>query len=230
MSNINVKNNGRVRWLYGCLIFFTYSCNSADHGAAKNQKSLTGPLHSAATTMLLNKIDLLALTVRSGDVITRTGNDFTSQSLRLLNQNDQTFSHCGVACVENDTVFVYHALGGEWNPGATLQKEVFRSFASPENNNRLGIYRPALSNKTAAKLLQTVHTQYKNKLPFDMDFNLKTDDKMYCAEFVCKSFLTASDSSIKFKHSFLKAFEFVGVDDIFTDTIFKKIASIKYSL
>ncbi len=179
-------------------------------------------------TAAFTRIDSLKKWIQSGDVITRTGNDFTSQSLRTLNKRDSTFSHCGIASIEQDTVFVYHALGGEWNPDAALKKEFFISFANPYDNNMLGVYRPNLKTDIRYNLIKTIQKYYGSKLRFDMNFDLASNDKMYCAEFVYKSFLNASDSTIKFHHSFIQTFEFVGIDDIFMDSIFKKIAIIKF--
>ncbi len=108
-------------------------------------------------------------------------------------------------------------------------REPFEKFVSAIDNNAFGIYRPVeevIKNKvvTASKKI------YAAKIPFDMKFDLTTDDKLYCAEFVIKTFEHASQDKIKFNHSFIKKFEFVGIDDITGNKLFKKITAVKYPL
>ncbi len=61
-------------------------------------------------------------------MVLRTGNDFTSESLRQLSFTDKTYSHCGIASIENDSIFIYHALGGEWNPDEKLRRDPIELF------------------------------------------------------------------------------------------------------
>lgn len=175
-------------------------------------------------------VDIAALQkrIRSGDLVTRTGNDFTSQSLRGLNRRNKDWSHCGIASVENDSVFVYHALGGEWNPDEKLRRDPWILFAEPYSNNSAGLFRFALADSTITNLVGTIKEFYRNQLPFDMHFDLATDERMYCAEFIYKSFLIASKYQLRFNRSHINSFEFIGVDDLFLHPLCKKMAEIKY--
>ena len=105
-----------MRWLPGCLIFFLLSCNSKNdyHSLVISKADSIAEAQKNARAFL--QIDSVKKMISTGDLIVRTGNDFTSESLRSLNQRNQTYSHCGIASVENDSLFVYHSLGGEWNP------------------------------------------------------------------------------------------------------------------
>ena len=219
------KITSLIRWLPGCLIFFIHSCsheqaksNAAEYVNADSIKHL-----QAALAKLKSQI-------QSGDIVTRTGNDFTSQSLRMLNRRDQTFSHCSIASIEHDSLFIYHALGGEWNPDQRMLRQSFEEFTDGNENVAAGLFRFNISPLVKEKLLQNVQQLYKKKIKFDMDFDLKTDDKLYCAEFVYKSFLRASDSTVRFHHSFINSFEFIGVDDIILDPRSRKISVVNYRL
>ena len=53
----------------------------------------------AITRRAFIQINAMEKTIHSGDLVTRSGNDFTSKSLRLLNQHDKTYSHCGIASI-----------------------------------------------------------------------------------------------------------------------------------
>ena len=174
------------------------------------------------------QIRAVARDIQTGDLVTRTGNDFTSESLRKLCKRDQTYSHCGIASIENDTLFVYHAMGGEWNPDEKLRRDPWNLFAEPYSNRGIGLFRFDLADSTIRKLMNVVHNFYNSGLAFDMKFDLKTDDKMYCAEFIYKSYLLAADKKMQFNISRIKDFEFVGPDDIFLHPLCKRRAQIVY--
>ena len=204
-----------------------YGCNQSS--ALKIPADVNLKQHKNLQTDLV-QISQLKKLILPGDIITRTGNDFTSQSLKTLNRKDKTFSHCGIASLENDSLFVYHALGGEWNPDQKIKRELFDLFCSPLNNNMVGVYRFKLLQLQKNRLLQQAKMFYKSNILFDLDFDLKTDDKMYCTEFVYKSILKATDSLLTINHSFIKEFEFIGVDDIIHNSLCSKIAVLNYRL
>lgn len=166
--------------------------------------------------------------IQSGDVVTRTGNDFTSESLRLLNQRNKTYSHCGIASIEKDSLFIYHALGGEWNPDEKLRKDSWEVFAEPFSNSGIGIFETKLSEADKKSLVLITKAYHRSGLMFDMKFDLSTDDRMYCAEFIYKVFLKASQLKVKFPHSKIGEFEFIGVDDIFLHPVFENKLEFVY--
>jgi len=216
MELISIQKN---RWLIGCL-FFILSCNQPEK---KIEKAIY-----PVSIEISAKINSLKECVHNGDIITRTGNDFTSENLRLMNIRDKTYSHCGIAFVENDTTFVYHAIGGDFNPNQTLKKEMFETFVNPHENRGFGIYRFNQTKKENLQLKWLCNEYYNIKLPFDMKFDLKTDDKMYCAEFVGKTLELASDQNLKINRSKIQTFEFIGVDDIILHNGSHKITSLVY--
>ncbi len=218
------KINKIIRWQICCLIFFISACtqitNNTDTVEGKNKKM--AKINQAILT--------IQKSIQTGDIITRTGNDFTSESLRSLNQRNQTYSHCGIAIIEHDSVFIYHALGGEWNPNQKLMRETFKNFASPAANKKIGVFGIKANTRIHSNIIKTIYELYHKGITFDMDFDLKTDDKMYCAEFVAKSIEIGSYQTIHFPHSQIKKLEFIGVDDIFLHPLCFKKAEISYKL
>lgn len=224
----------QVRRLPGCLIFLLATqlilCDACrEH---KVRPLVTSAADSAALKQKIanafQSIKSLEKEIRSGDLVTRTGNDFTSQSLRKLNRRDKTYSHCGIASIENDSLFIYHAIGGEWNPDEKLKRDPWVLFAEPYSNNAIGIFRFDLDAVSRKQLISGVHNFYTEGLPFDMDFDLETDDRMYCAEFVSKSITKATNKEIEFTPSRINKFIFVGVDDLFLHPSSKKVNEMHY--
>ena len=203
------------RWQFCCLFVFVDACNSKP---VYNKLILT---HRDSVNILSkNKrafasIEDTKSIIVQGDLILRTGNDFTSESLRKLSSVDKTYSHCGIASIENDTVFVYHALGGEWNPDEKLRRDPLELFCNPIENRGFGIFTFNFNPRQKYCLDSVVKSWYKKGLMFDMDFDLKTNDRMYCAEFVGKAINTATNKQINFSATKINTFEFIAVDNLF---------------
>lgn len=205
------------RWLTGCLLFLLVSCQQKKgyHDWVMTHADTLAQEQRA--TRAFTQIARVAGQVSTGDLILRTGSDFTSEGLRSLNQRDKTYSHCGIASIEHDSLFVYHSLGGEWNPDQRIRRDPFEVFANPNSNRGIGVYRYSLSATEMKALLETVHQLYEGGIMFDMKFDLASDDHMYCAEFVFKSYLMATRGRLLFNISHIGKFAFVGVDDLFLE-------------
>ena len=225
----------KIRWPHGRLIFFgslvftaIISCHSNPQLKPLVLTHQDSVLKEKIIQRAFISIALLKKNIQSGDVVTRTGKDFTSQSLRTLNRRNQVYSHCGIASIENDTLFIYHAIGGEWNPDEKLRRDPWIFFAEPYSNKGIGIFRFQLPDSTLISLIKTVKDFYKQQIKFDMNFDLTTDNRMYCAEFISKSFTKASNQVINFPHSHINGFEFIGVDDIFLHPLCRAKAEMEY--
>lgn len=197
------------RQLLSCLLLFISAC----HSGAPTQTTNVAPTPPKDNREQLHT----ALTfIRTGDMITRTGNDFTSLCLRQFCLTDKTYSHCGIASIENDTVFVYHALGGEFNPDQALLREPLSVFVAPEANNGFGVFRFNMDTAQTRKLITEVHDAYVNRISFDMKFDLSTDDKMYCSEFTAKMFRRGFSNDTMFTPVKTPAMEYLAPDNLFT--------------
>ncbi|MEP6711963.1 MAG: hypothetical protein ABJA37_06095 [Ferruginibacter sp.] len=218
----------KVRWPIGYLIFFCVSCQNSNGTNALPKIVEDTIAKKVSISRAFSQITIVKKIIKSGDIITRTGNDFTSQSLKTLNRRDKTFSHCGIASIEHDTVFVYHALGGDWNPDQKIRRDIFEAFTEPYSNNEIGIFRFAVGDTIIKQIITVTKDFYKKEIMFDMDFNLKTDDRMYCAEFVYKTLVKASAGKLIFPLSHINHFEFIGVDDIFLHPLCHKQIVVRY--
>lgn len=217
------------RWPAGYLLFFLLSCH------LKTPEVQNTVLTAVDSTKMQQRINHALLRIaeiqklaKPGDLITRTGNDFTSESLRILNRRNSTFSHCGIISIENDTVFVYHALGGEFNPDQRICRDPLWLFANPYENRGIGLFRFRLPEQQILPAIDTAKAWRNAGVTFDMDFDLKTNNKMYCAEFVAKAYTAGTNNVLKFNISHIKDFKFIGVDDIFMNLAADSITSAAY--
>lgn len=213
------------RRLCCCLLFFAMACHTQKENAIvlgiAKKDSVTE--HKNAN-MAFVQIHNAQQSVQSGDLILRTGRDYTSEVMRRLSRHDKTYSHCGIASIENDSVFVYHAIGGEWNPNQKLRRDLFALFCNPYENRGFGIYRYSFNNEQKKEILQNARKFYKAGIMFDMQFNLDTDNRMYCSEFVYKAIKPA----FKLKTTTINHITFVAIDNLFPDAGCNEIKRVRF--
>jgi hypothetical protein len=166
-------------------------------------------------TAAFNTIYKNAAAVKQGDLIMRTGRDFTSEAMRQLSLKDKTYSHCGIASIEHDSIFVYHSIGGEWNPDQKLRRDPFDVFCNPFENRGFGIFRYNLTAKENSDLLNIVQNFYKEAIMFDMKFDLSSNERMYCSEFVYKSIEEACQNRISLPTTTINHIKFIAPDNLY---------------
>lgn len=164
-----------------------------------------------------NRVDSNKVFLSDGCIVLRTGNDVISSMFAQLNKTDKTFSHCGIAFRENNQWMVYHSIGGEDNPDEKLRLDTYEQFVRPDHNLGFGICQYNLKPAQVEKLHQIVLDFHRRKVPFDMEFDLSTDERLYCAEMVYKAFHQALAPDTLFEVTDHKAFRYVSTDNIFVN-------------
>jgi len=77
-------------------------------------------------------------------------------------------------------------------------------------------------------LYSIVKNWYKKGLMFDMKFDLTTNDRVYCAEFVSKAISLCTNHRINFSTTKINNFEFVAVDNLFLNSYCVEKKRIRY--
>jgi hypothetical protein len=165
---------------------------------------------------------------KTGDIVVRLGNDMTSEMMRSMNLTDPSYSHAGIISREGDTVFVYHALGGELNPNEQIRKEPLWQFGRPNGSKALGIYRVQMDSATYQRLMEAVHSFYQRHMPFDNSFDLRTKDRLYCTEFVSCCFEQAFKDTGFFQRSTAGGKTYIAPDNLTGNKRALKVAAWKY--
>lgn len=174
----------------------------------------------------------------------RADADFESETIRAMSQQDRTYSHSGIAFIEDGDVFVYNNIGGSENPTEQMMREPFDSFVSPHRKDGFGIYRYQLNDSERVRVHAIVSRLFEEKQQFDKSFDLKTDDKQYCSEMIAKALMKATGNRIKlpttklynfklrdakYKGKILKEFEYYALDNLYLNTFCTPVVRISYS-
>ncbi len=143
----------------------------------------------------------------------------TSEMFREMNKTDKSFSHCGIASIENDSAFVYHAIGGEFNPDQKIKREPIFTFGHAAENKGLAIYRTTKPVTERNKIATAARKCFQQAVPFDMQFNYQTEDRLYCAEFVAKCISRSLQDSSWLHFSTIGKLHYVSIDNLFLSPI-----------
>ncbi len=160
-------------------------------------------------------IDTAVSLLRSGYLVLRTGIGTDSYILSQMNLKDKTYSHCGIVMIENGQAYVYHCIGGEDNPDERLRRDPARFFFSPQHNLGLAVVSYELDTASVSELRKVVTAYYQQRPRFDMQFDLATDDKLYCAEFVYKAMNKTMKDTGYITPTIIYGHKYVGVDNLF---------------
>ena len=186
--------------LFLLFIFLVAACS--DNEGTRNS-SKPAALTDSVLRQRWKIIHSIRDSIREGDLILRCGNDFVSESLRDFSQQEKLFSHSGIALRNNGIMYVYSNMAGDINPDEIMRRDVIDSFLTPANNVAMGVYRYDITIEELQKLKTIINDHYTNQLQFDMNFDLATDNKMYCAEMIAKAVENATNKRLVFPKSLI---------------------------
>ncbi len=176
------------------IILFFAAC-----GQNKNYTT-TKPLSASQKTAL--RIDSLKQMAKDGDLIVRLTDDLVSEQVKLINESDKRYSHAGIIFKINDILKVYNISPDSLDKDE-IKLESLDSFINPEKNISCALYRYALSGKEIQSLKNTLGSFKTKNVAFDWQYNLATDDKMYCAELIDKSLAIATNNRVTIKQTYI---------------------------
>ncbi len=209
----------------GVLVFASMGVSGDDAPAAQPVSPPTDTLAKAWNELA---IDSAISLLQTGNVVLRMGMGAQSHLLAQMNRGNKSFSHCGIVLMEDGYPFIYHSIGGEDNPDARLKRDSAIRFFSPASNTSIAIVRYDLGPGMEKELVQDVRTWYRSRPRFDMQFDLSSDDKLYCTEFVYKVLVKAAKDEAYIPTASVMGREFVGTDNLFTNRHANLVWQVKF--
>lgn len=163
--------------------------------------------------------------LHTGDVVLRMGMGAQSQMLAQMNRGRKDYSHCGIVLVEKGYPFVYHCIGGEDNPDARLRRDSAIRFFSPDRQTAIGIVRYPADTLAERNI---VRNYYRQRPRFDMQFDMSTDDKLYCTEFVYKVLVKTTGQQGYIPTDTVMGHRFVGTANLCTNNNAVMVWQVKF--
>ena len=182
---------------YAVAILIISSCN-ANKVEQKVLPTQTDsiPIDTVNIAKALASIKMAKPLLADGELITRSDDDRESLTLQNFLKRDRSFSHCGIGFKEDSSYWVYHIITGTENPTGQVRRDPFDSFVSPHKKTGFGIFKYKINEKETAKFHSILQKNYADKIPFDVTFNFKTDDSLYCSEMIYKALKKARHPDI----------------------------------
>lgn len=171
-------------------------------------------------------VDSCVELLRTGDLVLRLGNGPISSMIVNANTEDKEYSHCGMVVVENGCPFVYHILdNGKDN---AMQRDSATHWYNPQHNLRIGAYRYQLDTTEVNAIIADIKVQYNRGKAFDLDFDLNSEDKYYCSEFIYKCINHALADSIFIQPTVVDGHTYIALDDLYLNTKAKPVCRIRF--
>lgn len=234
-------------FLLAVTVFLFNSCISPiDKAKTKDVSTIVTEKYMTDLKEALDSVNAAKKYIHEGDMICRTGFDYVSQTLQNFNTVDKTYSHSGLAFIEDGKIMVYHSIAGaDENPDENFKKEPFDSFVDPKRKVCFGIFRYKLTPEEIGCVALNFKDLEKRHVKFDKFFNLKDDDKQYCSEAIAKTLKKCTNSriiipttikeNINIKnrgYEFLKGkrFEYISLDNLYLNPYCDSIKKVTYKI
>lgn len=175
-----------------------------------------------------NAVPLPTDSLQEGDLILRHGRGLISDMFMNFSTDEAKYSHSGVLHWENGKLMVMHSIDGGENGNNEMRKEPIEIFCHPQAVFGFGVFRFDLDSVKMAVFDTLIQHYYQEKMEFDLDFDLRTDDKMYCSEIIYKSLLVASEDKNYIPLSRKGEKVFVAIDNLYLNPHCKKIFEYHY--
>ncbi len=179
------------------LLFLVAGCATQ----AKKQVSESIRVSLQQNNFFLLQLDSITKIIKEGDIIFRGGTDIESNIIKQFSLKDKTFSHCGIAIKKREQLYIVHILGGVDNMNGSIMEQSVDSFINYPQNESLGIYTANLKSEQIHLLKHFLDSVQIKKVSFDIKFNFKTKDKLYCTELLIDALKFVSKNSFYFNPS-----------------------------
>jgi len=141
-------------------------------------------------------IEEIILLVNDGDIIFRMGDRIWSQFFRDLSAIERRFSHLGIVRVKDDVITVINSEALQEYDDVVTEVSLER-FLKPALS--VGLFR---MHDLEGHLISDTAMEFIGR-PFDWQFNMKDDSKLYCTELLYVV-LKKIDPSIKLNTMYVK--------------------------
>jgi len=154
--------------------------------------------------------------IKTGDIIFRKENSFLSNRFEKL--DGRGYSHIGIIYIKEQQIYVLHIeRNSEENDLKIVTLKTFLKDATKYKIKRLKKIYSEKSIETNIKKL------IKSNPAFDLNFDLSTDNKLYCTELVYKLYLKSFHIKLTSKQHTFGYYHYISVGSILSSDQLKDI-------
>jgi Permuted papain-like amidase enzyme, YaeF/YiiX, C92 family len=153
--------------------------------------------------------------LQEGDLVLRHARGFVSDAILSFSTNDPQYSHSGIVRKIKGKTYVYHASGGEENMSNSMKCDELALYCHPAAIFKFGVFHFDLPDHQRAKFISILDEWYKQGVEFDFDFDMYTDDKMYCSEMIYKALTLATNDKNYIPLSRVIDKPYVAIDNLY---------------
>jgi uncharacterized protein YycO len=130
-----------------------------------------------------------------------------------FNADGEGFGHVGMIVeTQEGALAVVHAGGDPATPSGRVQESSLDLFLADAKSAAL--YRPSLTEGEIVREVAFVRLEAERNTPFDRDFSLDTDDRLYCTELIWRALKAASGRDPVPQKSSRSGKTYISLDDL----------------
>lgn len=167
----------------------------------------------------------MTFTLHEGDIVLRRGKSMISQLLRRTSLHDKTFSHAGIVYNDSGRWKVLHAIGGEGSSHDGVCSEDWEQFCSEKETDTVAVFRLTDDFRMAHQFVASAISLGKQCSGFDANFDLSTDNKLYCTELIQKAVYRASKGGISLPLTYISGITYVSCENIYSNSYVQHVYS-----
>ncbi|MBK9451435.1 MAG: hypothetical protein IPN95_18890 [Bacteroidetes bacterium] len=167
-------------------------------------------------------------TLQDGDLVLRHSKGFVSDAILTFQTQDPQYSHSGIVKKKEGKTYIYHATGGEENVSQKMKCDPIAIYCHPAATYKFGVFRWDLPEDQRAKFMKSLDHWYKTEMEFDLDFDMTTDDKMYCSEMIYKGLVDATGDTNYIALSRVIDKPYVAIDNLYLNAHCKQLFKYEY--
>lgn len=179
-------------------------------------QKLSDPKYTSHTKLTREEAEKFMDGLQPGDlIITNDDGDFQFEITQKLLGKTGNWTHIGLISEKNSVLEVLIEADG------TAETDPMKRFT---DNHHVMVLRPKYSSPDEVKKVIDEARSYFGKVTYDHSFNMKTDDKQYCQEYIYKVMRKASPD-VELKSSSLLGLEYVTADNFVNSPDMTKVRS-----
>lgn len=167
-------------------------------------------------------------TLKDGDLVLRHSKGFVSDAILTFQTESPEYSHSGIVRKVDGETFVYHSTGGEENVSQKMKRDPIAIYCHPAATYKFGVFRWDLAEEQRAEFVDIIDRWYDAGMEFDLDFDMTTDDKMYCSEMIYKALVQVTGDPDYIKLSTVIDKPYVAIDRMYLNPHCQPIFKYEY--